>query len=844
MTNKGAGRIHRFTSCLTWPVALAAAAFLATACGGKGADSMAASQASLVNDSGTLDLEVADRLGYASGTTTEGAIVEYIGDLNETFGSSGSGIFDSFLRLQDDGSESGYNTDGTLEFDTKSGAFTHSILVSDIPVVSVDGTLYWELFADINDNNSTPLISLNDLEVYFTADPDLTGYPFGANATKVYDFAGTIQINDVNQGSGRGDLRYRIPVAEITIPSSCGYKDPACTTYFVLYSQLGTTGVPYGSDGGFEEWKVKQYPYVRVSKTAATTFTRTFDWTIDKSVTPAAWELFTGDSGTSRYTVAVTKNAGTDSNWAVTGTITILNPGDLAATVQSVADVISGPVAATVDCGTLPRVLAKNTSLICTYGAPLPDGTARTNTATVALVESTVFTGTAPVTFGAPTSLVHDTINVTDTFQGSLGSFSATGSRTYDRKFTCDGDEGTHDNTATITETSQSDSARVTVNCHEITVGKTANTSFTRTYAWSIDKSADQTELELMPDQTFLVNYVVAVNTTGSTDSGWAAAGSITVHNPAPIAATINGVSDVITGPVAANVSCGVAFPYALAAGGNLVCSYSASLPNADARTNTATATRQNHDYDRLLVATPTGTTDVSGGAAVTFSSTPSAQVDECVAVTDTLAGNLGTACIGETLPKSFPYSRTVGGIPAAACGDHVVDNTGTFTANDTGAHGSDAWSVILHVLCPPPGCTLTQGYWKTHSDRGPAPYDDTWALLGADAEDTQFFTSGQSWYTVFWTAPKAGNGYYILAHQYMAAKLNLLNEAGSTATVDAALAFADAFFTAYDPADWASLTRAERQEVIDNAGVLASYNEGAIGPGHCSEDSLSSNSP
>ena len=32
--------------------------------------------------------------------------------------------------------------------------------------------------------------------------------------------------------------------------------------------------------------------------------------------------------------------------------------------------------------------------------------------------------------------------------------------------------------------------------------------------------------------------------------------------------------------------------------------------------------------------------------------------------------------------------------------------------------------------------CTLTQGYWKTHSSYGPAPYDVTWAILGDYGEE------------------------------------------------------------------------------------------------------------
>ena len=46
-------------------------------------------------------------------------------------------------------------------------------------------------------------------------------------------------------------------------------------------------------------------------------------------------------------------------------------------------------------------------------------------------------------------------------------------------------------------------------------------------------------------------------------------------------------------------------------------------------------------------------------------------------------------------------------------------------------------------------GCTLTPGYWKTHSKYGPAPYDATWALYG---EDNIFFLSGLSNYEVLWT--------------------------------------------------------------------------------------------
>jgi hypothetical protein len=241
--------------------------------------------AAWLTDSGTVNVQVADRTGaVVDATTAQGAFVSYFGDKNTTFGSSGTGTFEPFVRLQGTSTEQGYNTDGSTEFDTKVGTWTHAILVSQIPQrpcpQASPSLTCFELFVDINDNNSTSYISLNKVEVYFTDSATLTGYPFSGSATPEYKFAGNILIHDVNQGSGRGDLRYDIPINDpnhpITIPANCSYGNPACTTYFVLYSQWGTTtasapdGNAYTSDGGFEEWKVKIYPAIAVTKACGT----------------------------------------------------------------------------------------------------------------------------------------------------------------------------------------------------------------------------------------------------------------------------------------------------------------------------------------------------------------------------------------------------------------------------------------------------------------------------------------------------------------------------------------------------------------------------------------------
>jgi hypothetical protein len=133
-------------------------------------------------------------------------------------------------------------------------------------------------------------------------------------------------------------------------------------------------------------------------------------------------------------------------------------------------------------------------------------------------------------------------------------------------------------------------------------------------------------------------------------------------------------------------------------------------------------------------------------------------------------------------------------------------------------------------------GCTLTQGYWKTHSEYGPAPYDATWAEL-TDGADTDFFLSGKSYYEVLWTAP-AGNPYYILAHQYIAAELSILAGALDDA-VSSEMAAAKALLDTYTPAQVQAMSNnsAVKKSFTSLAGTLDKYNNGEIGPGHCDDE-------
>lgn len=579
------------------------------------------------------------------------------------------------------------------------------------------------------------------------------------------------------------------------------------------------------------------YDYeVTVAKDAETSFTRTWEWAIEKTVNPEQWWLFDGDTGTSKYTVAVTRTGFTDSDWAVAGTIWISNDTPFDATVTGVDDVISPDIAATVDCGVgFPHLLAAGDELHCDYSADLPDGADRLNTATVS-TEGAVGGGqaTADVELGDPTTEVDASVTVNDTNGGSW-QFNDSGSVMYDRTFACGNDAGVHGNTATIVETGQSDSASVTVNCYRLTVTKDAETAFDRDWTWTIDKSADQTELILAPGQTFEVHYEVEVSAS-SEDSGWAVSGEIWVANPNPMrAAVLTGVADVISPNVAADVDCP---SLTVPAGGSLHCSYSADLPDGSDRTNTATATRQSFAYDPTGAGTPTGTSSYSGDAAVSFGD-PDTVTDDCIDVDDTFAGPLGTVCADQS-PHTFQYSRTIGPFESPdGCGEQTIDNTASFVTNDTGATGEDDWTVTVDVVCDV-GCTLTPGYWKTHSPRGPAPLDDTWFELPG-AEDTVFFLSGQTWYQVLWTPPR-GNAYYILARAYIATTLNFLNGASAPVEVSDAWDEAGDLFETYTPDEIGDLrgNRPPRPRFLELAGLLDMYNNGLLGPGHCDEDSSS----
>jgi hypothetical protein len=106
-------------------------------------------------------------------------------------------------------------------------------------------------------------------------------------------------------------------------------------------------------------------------------------------------------------------------------------------------------------------------------------------------------------------------------------------------------------------------------------------------------------------------------------------------------------------------------------------------------------------------------------------------------------------------------------------------------------------------------------GYWKNHA---------AWT-------DRPFFGTGKTWGQILGTPPKKGDTYYLLAHKYITAILNI--EAGHTpsAAVTAALSHAYAYFTAVTTHPGVKANTEEGKINLQLAAILASWAAGDTTP-------------
>jgi uncharacterized repeat protein (TIGR01451 family) len=127
---------------------------------------------------------------------------------------------------------------------------------------------------------------------------------------------------------------------------------------------------------------------------------------------------------------------------------------------------------------------------------------------------------------------------------------------------------------------------------------------------------------------------------------------------------------------------------------------------------------------------------------------------------------------------------------------------------------------------CDDPGCTYTRGYWTNHWSGATArPAVIEWPI----PEDT--LLCGLTWHDIVgWRQPR-GNAWYILAPQYVAARLNIADGAVPPAVIRDAVEDAGILLEGtcrYIPPG------PDRESAISLKDTLDAFNNGQIGPGHC----------
>jgi len=155
--------------------------------------------------------------------------------------STGTGVFEPFVRIQGNGIEKGYNTDGNPEFDTKGGKWTHSIKLGDILVI--DGKIQFLLDINQSQGGDNRYQSLDVIKIYLADSGSLDSYASDLGAL-IYDLGDNwVKMDNTifNPGSGTGDIR-------VSIDKNPTWSDDK---YLYLYSEFGHR---FRSNAGFEEW--------------------------------------------------------------------------------------------------------------------------------------------------------------------------------------------------------------------------------------------------------------------------------------------------------------------------------------------------------------------------------------------------------------------------------------------------------------------------------------------------------------------------------------------------------------------------------------------------------------
>ena len=582
-------------------------------------------------------------------------------------------------------------------------------------------------------------------------------------------------------------------------------------------------------------------------------FTRDYDWTFQLYADPVQLHFFSGDVAETKWVFDADRII-TDYDFKVFGEIEITNIGTDPVQILDVKASAEG-IVVTMACNSF--TLYSGDAVTCTYSIPLPS---QVDPGTVSFM---ITTNSQPVyasgSYGAASPVLiegPETVTLTgDYIPAEPVVLYDDAVLYYAEAFDCSDCIGTgNPKTNAIyrysyiyaDDFSVGDFGVVGLNCWRLVIDRDLEPSWSRTWEWTIDKTADADNLVLSTGQPYTVNYQIGLE--ANANDSYSISSLMSIYNPAPIAATILNVYGYVVPDFYYGYATCYGDPpqFTLDPDEHYFCDFSISLPYPDGgSTDVYNAyDRQRYLYipgeDPMVIGT--NTTAMLG--FVTFPATPDPVIDEEIDGSDTHNGyfhlSIGATTTQPQVNFTFYYPVQIG--PYDYCDEYAVDNVAYYITNDNMTFGRDQWTVNISVPCL--GCTHSYGYWKTHSSYGPAPYDDNWENLGdvdgdgtEENEDETFFLSGQSYYQVLWTNPSGGNPYYILSKQYIAAVLNVLDGADLPTEVGYAISDAEDKLEMYTPAQAAALKGNAKKAWTDLAAYLESYNLGYIGPGHCSEE-------
>jgi hypothetical protein len=197
--------------------------------------------------------------------TTGAGSTATINGATYAFGTSlgGTGVIQSFLRIQANGTEQGYNTTVTknslLPFDEKFGSFTRNIQLNQIPVITLANVPHFQFILDVNESSGSEnaFISLDQIQIYTSPIASQNTTNLASLGTLRYDMdAGAdshVRLDSrLSHGSGTTDMSLYVPTSFFT--------GAAPTDYLYFYSLFGAqgniAGRNYATSAGFEEWAV------------------------------------------------------------------------------------------------------------------------------------------------------------------------------------------------------------------------------------------------------------------------------------------------------------------------------------------------------------------------------------------------------------------------------------------------------------------------------------------------------------------------------------------------------------------------------------------------------------